>query len=40
VGALVGYVLFSFYSDNYGRRITLLLAWGLAVVGTLLLLFS
>lgn len=33
-------MLFSFYSDNYGRRITLLLAWGLAVIGTLLLLFS
>lgn len=40
VGALIGYVLFSFYADNYGRRITLMLAFGLATLGTLILLFS
>lgn len=40
VGALVGYILFSFYSDNYGRRITLIIAWGLATIGSLVVLFS
>lgn len=40
VGALVGYILFSFYSDNFGRRITLMLAWGIATIGNLVILFS
>lgn len=40
VGALIGYLLFSFYADNFGRRITMILAWGIATIGTLVLLFS
>lgn len=40
VGALVGYIVFSFYSDNFGRRLTMLIAWGLATAGSLLVLFS
>ena len=40
MGALVGYIIFSFYSDNYGRRITMLIAWGIATVGSLIILFS
>ena len=40
VGALVGYLTFSFYSDNFGLRKTLLIVWGLATIGSFILLFS
>lgn len=40
VGALIGYIVFSFYSDNHGRRVTLILAWSFATAGNLLILFS
>jgi len=40
LGALVGYLLFSFYSDNFGRRITIMIAYGIATIGTLIVLFS
>ena len=36
----MGYLLFSFYADNYGRRITFVIAWAIATLGTLILLFS
>ena len=36
----MGYIGFSFYSDNYGRRVTMLIAWGIATVGGLIILFS
>ena len=39
-GALVGYLLFSFYSDNFGRRITMIIAFGIATIGSLIILFS
>jgi MFS family permease len=36
-GALVGYILFSFYSDNYGRRIAMLIAFGIATLGAIIM---
>jgi MFS family permease len=39
-GAFVGYILFSFYSDNYGRRIALLVAFSIATIGTIIMVCS
>lgn len=36
-GAFIGYILFSFYSDNFGRKLSLALAWGVTFTGSILL---
>ena len=35
VGSLVGFFLFSFVADNYGRKLALTLAWMSATIGCL-----
>lgn len=40
VGAFVGYIFFSFFADNFGRKTTLALTWSVATAGTFILLFS
>lgn len=35
LGALIGYLFFSFFSDNYGRKRGLLVSWTLAVIGNI-----
>jgi MFS family permease len=37
VGALVGYILFSFYSDNYGRRTAMLIGFAFATIGAIIM---
>ncbi len=37
VGCLVGYLFFSFYADNFGRKFTVIMSWGTTVVGLVLL---
>ena len=39
-GAFIGYILFSFYSDNFGRKLSLALAWGVTFTGSILLLLT
>lgn len=39
-GALVGYLVISIFSDNWGRRKTFILSWGITCLGAILLLFS
>lgn len=39
-GAFVGYLGFSFFSDNFGRRKTLVLSWAIATIGCAIFLFS
>jgi OCT family organic cation transporter-like MFS transporter 4/5 len=37
MGSLVGFFLFSFVADNYGRKIGLGSAWVMATIGSLML---
>ena len=37
MGSLIGFFLFSFVADNYGRKIGLGAAWFMATLGSLLL---
>ena len=39
-GAFIGYLVFSFFSDNYGRRKTLVVSSAIATVGCWIFLFS
>lgn len=39
-GAFLGYLGFSFFSDNFGRRSSILLAWGCATLGGIILAVS
>ena len=36
-GAFLGYIGFSFFSDNFGRRSSILLAWGCTTLGGIIL---
>mmetsp|Transcript_105674 Transcript_105674/g.158192 ORF Transcript_105674/g.158192 Transcript_105674/m.158192 type:complete len:168 (-) Transcript_105674:171-674(-) len=40
VGAIFGMLIFAYTSDNYGRKITILLSWFLASIGYFLLYFA
>lgn len=35
-GAFVGYILISFFADNFGRRTSMLLAWGATTIGSII----
>jgi MFS family permease len=39
-GTLIGYLLFSFSSDNFGRKKTMDIGWGIAVLGYSLIVFA
>jgi len=39
-GALAGYVVVSFFSDNWGRRPTLIVAWSICIIGIVILIFA
>jgi MFS family permease len=39
-GAILGFLIVSFFSDNFGRKISLVLAWGICVIGSLLVTFG
>jgi MFS family permease len=40
LGAFVGYILISFFSDNFGRRTSMLLAWATTTVGSIIVSLS
>jgi len=40
LGAFVGYIVLSFYSDNFGRKSGIILSWGICTVGTILVAVS
>lgn len=39
-GAFVGYIVISFFSDNFGRRTSMVVSWSICTLGTLLVAFS
>lgn len=39
-GAFIGYIVISFFSDNFGRRNSILVSWGITVLGTIIVAFS
>lgn len=39
-GVFVGYMVFLFFADNFGRRVSMLLSWGVTVVGLFILSIS
>jgi len=39
-GALIGFIFVTFFSDNYGRRKTVIAAWSLGAFGCLLIILS
>ncbi len=36
LGAFVGYIVISFFSDNFGRRSSILVSWGICTLGTII----
>lgn len=40
MGIFAGYLCFSYYADNFGRRRAMLLTWGTALTGLALLCFG
>jgi MFS family permease len=40
LGAFVGYILISFFSDNFGRRTSILLAWSATTLGAIIVSLS
>lgn len=36
LGAFVGYVIISFFSDNFGRKTSMAIAWATTTIGTVL----
>ena len=40
VGVFFGYMIFLFCADNYGRKVSLVLAWGISTLGIALLSIS
>ena len=36
LGAFVGYLVISFFADNFGRRSSMLISWGICTLGTIL----
>jgi MFS family permease len=39
-GSFLGYIGFSYISDNFGRRTTMIMSLGLAMIGSLLIVLS
>jgi len=39
-GAFVGYIVISFFSDNFGRRTSMLVSWGTCTIGTIIVALS
>lgn len=39
-GAFVGYIVISFFADNLGRRSSILIAWVVCTVGSIMVAFS
>lgn len=40
LGSLVGFFVIPFIADNFGARLALRLAWGIASIGVILVAFS
>jgi len=40
LGAILGFLIISFFSDNFGRKFTLVLSWGFCALGSLLVTFG
>ena len=40
IGAFLGYSVFLFITDNYGRKTSALVAWGVTTLGVILLSFA
>lgn len=40
VGSALGLIVFSFFSDNYGRKFSLLVTWTVGVIGALMLVLA
>jgi OCT family organic cation transporter-like MFS transporter 4/5 len=36
VGALLGFILVSFFADNFGRKKAMLVSWTICVIGTII----
>jgi OCT family organic cation transporter-like MFS transporter 4/5 len=36
LGAFLGYILISFFADNYGRKKSILISWSICVAGTII----
>lgn len=39
-GILLGYIIFSYFSDNFGRRKAMVLSWATTLLGLIILCFS
>ena len=39
-GALIGFIFVTFFSDNYGRRKTIIITWSINILGCLLIMIS
>ena len=39
-GSMVGFFVFPYYADNYGRKITMIVAWAVTTLGIALLSFA
>jgi MFS family permease len=39
-GAFVGYIVISFFSDNFGRKSSMVVSWAICTLGTIIVAFS
>jgi MFS family permease len=40
LGVFIGYIIFMYFSDNFGRRFGLILTWSTAVAGLIMMSLS